>query len=262
MKTVTSLQNPTLKLARKLMQSGRERQRSNKILLDGPHLVSGYASRFGWSACVTIFDESAVGRTAEIASLASAMPQDCEMLVVPEKTFRSLSPVETPSGVIAICDRPEVDEIDRPVCVHLLLDGIQNPGNLGSILRTAAATGITRVLLSGNCADAWSPKCLRGGMGAQFVMPTSVATDPGAALKQFQGKRIATSSHDGQALMDADLTGPLLLLFGGEGSGLPAELMREADFTVRIPLENAVESLNVGAAVAMVCYERMRQVRA
>lgn len=259
MKIVTSAQNPTLKLARKLMQSGKERQRSNKILLDGPHLISGYASHFGLSGCVTIVDESAVARSTEIRSLVGAMPDDSSILMVPGKTFRSLSPVDTPSGVVAICERPEVGEAKDRLCVHLLLDGIQNPGNLGSILRTAAATGITRVLLSPTCADAWSPRCLRGGMGAQFVLPVSVVADPLATLSRFQGNCIATSSHHGKPLMEADLSGPLLLIFGGEGAGLAESLISKADHTVRIPLGNEIESLNVGAAVAIVCYERMRQ---
>jgi len=261
MKTVTSAQNPTLKLVRKLMQSGRERQRSNKILLDGPHLVSDYVSRFGLSGCVAIFDESAVARSSEIRDLVETMANDASILLVPEKTFRSLSPVDTPSGVVAICERPDVGEAENRICAHLLLDGIQNPGNLGSILRTAAATGVTRVLLSPTCTDAWSPKCLRGGMGAQFVLPISVVPDAVAALRAFQGRRVATSSHHGQILMEADLSGPVLLLFGGEGAGLPANLIDGADLTVRIPLDNALESLNIGAAVAMVCYERMRQAR-
>ena len=260
MKTITSAQNPSLKLARKLMQSSKERQRSNKILLDGPHLFRGYASHFGLSDCVAIFDETAVTRSSEIRSLVDAMPDDAKILVVPEKTFRSLSPVDTPTGVVAICERPEVDEVEEGVRVHLLLDGIQNPGNLGSILRTAAATGVTRALLSPTCADAWSPKCLRGGMGAQFVLPVSVVPDPIAAMSQFQGKRVATSSHHGQILMEADLSGAVLLVFGGEGAGLAKGLVSMADLTVQIPLGNEIESLNVGAAVAMICYERMRQV--
>ena len=259
MKTITSVQNPTLKLARKLIRSGKERQRSDKILLDGAHLLNGYAAHFSLSDCAIIFDESAVGRSTEIRDLLDVIPGDARILMVPEETFRSLSPVDTPTGVVAICRRPEIAEAKDQLCVQLLLDGIQNPGNLGSILRTAAATGVTRVLLSPTCTDAWSPKCLRGGMGAQFILPVSAVADPTAVLDQFKGKRIATSSHRGQKLMEADLSGPLLLMFGGEGAGLAENLVSKADLTVRIPLTNDIESLNVGAAVAMICYERMRQ---
>ena len=187
------------------------------------------------------------------------MPDDASVLMVPEKLFNSLSPVDTPTGMAAICERPEVGEAADQLRVHLLLDGIQNPGNLGSILRTAAATRVTRVLLSPTCTDAWSPKCLRGGMGAQFVLPISVVPDPVAVLSRFQGKRIATSPHQGRVLMESDLSGAVLVAFGGEGAGLAENVISSSDLTVRIPLAEGIESLNVGAAVAMICYERLRQ---
>jgi len=141
----------------------------------------------------------------------------------------------------------------------LALDGIQDPGNLGSILRTAAATKVDEVLLSSTCTDPWSPKCLRGGMGAQFVLPITEQVDLSEALTQFQGSRVATSSHSGQSLFETDLSAPALVMVGGEGAGLSDELMASADLTVCIPLEKRIESLNVGAAVAMICYEHLRQ---
>lgn len=261
MEHITSPQNPALKLARKLLQSSRERQRSSKILLDGAHLIGAYAARFGLPGATIIVDQDATTRSAEIGSLIDAASTDARVVGVPAKLFATISPVETPSGVVAICEQPEVRAIGGQFPFQLLLDGIQNPGNLGSILRTAAATGVTQVLLSPNCADPWSPKCLRGGMGAQFVLPAVVTPDPRISLRGFQGKRIATSSHQGNSLMGMDLSGPLLVLFGGEGAGLPADLTSDADLLVRIPLENDIESLNVAAAVAMFCYERMRQTR-
>jgi len=261
MERITSPQNPALKLARKLLQSGRERQHSGKILLDGVHLISAYAERIGLAGATIIVDQDAIARSSEISSLVDAMSPDVRIVAVPEKVFTTISPVETPSGIAAVCDQPAVPliEAEPPFC--LLLDGIQDPGNMGSILRTAAATGVTRVLLSRSCADPWSPKCLRGGMGAQFVLPIAVTPDPDSAVRQFDGRRIATSSHDGQLLPGTDLSGPLLVMFGSEGGGLAHDLMTRADLRVRIPLANDIESLNVGAAVAMICYERMRQVR-
>ncbi|MGD8790012.1 MAG: RNA methyltransferase, partial [Burkholderiales bacterium] len=225
MELITSAQNPTLKLARKLLQSGRERQRSGKILLDGVHLISAYASGFGLSAATIIVDQAAIGHSPEIAALVDAAGSDTRVMMVPERIFADVSPVETPSGVIALCPQPEVLPGKVALPFWLLLDGIQNPGNLGSILRTSAATGVSRVLLSMDCADPWSPRCLRGGMGAQFVLPISTDVDPLTALEQFNGKSVATSSHAGQSMFEVDLSGPLIAVFGGEGSGLPASLL-------------------------------------
>ena len=96
-------------------------------------------------------------------------------------------------------------------------------------------------------------------MGAQFVLPITENVDLPGALEQFQGLRIATTSHSGKSLIESDLSAPVVVMIGGEGAGLSADLMACADLAVRIPLENDVESLNVGAAVAMICYEHLRQ---
>ncbi len=258
MERITSAHNPTLKLARKLLKSGRERERSGMILLDGIHLVSDYAKRFGLSGAVILLDEAAT-RTAEINAVLAGVATDTKRCEVATSAFRALSPVDTPTGIVALCPRPMVTNGLEQPDFNLLLDGIQDPGNLGSILRTAAATGVDSVILSATCADAWSPRCLRGGMGAQFTLPVSKVPNVGAVASGFAGRVIATSSHQGLALMDADLSGPALVMFGGEGTGLQPELIAIADATLRIPLRSDIESLNVGAAVAMTCYERMRQ---
>ncbi|NIO42847.1 MAG: RNA methyltransferase [Burkholderiales bacterium] len=258
MERITSANNPTLKLARKLLRSSRERQRSNMILLDGVHLISEYALRFGLSDVVVLLDQGAV-QTSEHHALTSCLPADAKVCEVVSTLFKTLSPVDTPTGIVALASRPAVEASGENLGFQLLLDGVQDPGNLGSILRTAAATGVDAVTLTSSCADPWSPKCLRGGMGAQFVLPLSRADDTMATVKKFVGRTIATSPHAGLSLMAADLSPPLIVMFGGEGAGLPAHLVSGADTTVHIPMQNNVESLNVAAAVAMICYERLRQ---
>ena len=245
-------------MARKLLKSARERRRSGRILLDGAHLIASYAERFGLTGAV-VFVNSVNLATTEISEITASMPEQARVLEVPDALFGDISPVDTPTGIIALVDRPELRSSDdrNPFC--LALDNIQDPGNLGSVLRTAAAMQVDTVLLSSSCADPWSPKCLRGGMGAQFALPVSEHVDLAELLATFQGLRIATTSHSGKSLIESDLSAPLVVMIGGEGAGLSPELMGCSDQAVRIPLENGVESLNVGAAVAMICYEHLRQ---
>jgi RNA methyltransferase, TrmH family len=258
MEQISSTNNPSLKLARKLLKSPRERRRAGKILLDGVHLIGGYSRTVGLAGAVILVKSSST-HAGEIGAFIEALPEDVRALDVPDAMFQDISPVDTPTGIIGLVDRPVIALQSGGEPFVLALDGIQDPGNLGSILRTAAATKVDEVLLSNTCTDAWSPKCLRGGMGAQFVLPITEQVDLPQALAQFQGARIATTSHSGKSLIGSDLSAPLLVMIGGEGAGLSAELMACADLAVRIPLENDVESLNVGAAVAMICYEHLRQ---
>ncbi len=258
MEKINSTDNATLKLARKLLRSSRERAVSGKILLDGVHLVRSYEASFGLASAIILVSEAAT-ETREIASLTEAVPTGARVAIVESSLFARLSPVDTPSGIVALCERPDVRIAGSASQFHLLLEGIQDPGNLGSILRTATATGVDQVLLSKTCTDPWSPKSLRGGMGAQFVVPITTDVDARSAMSSFQGITVATSPHSERSLIDTDLSGPVLAIFGGEGAGLSHELTASASMAVKIPLKNDIESLNVGAAVAMFCYERIRQ---
>ena len=258
MEQISSTHNPSLKLARKLLKSQRERRRAGKILLDGVHLISAYSSSLGLANAVILIKSSSIGAN-EIGAFVDSLPEDVRVLDVPDAMFQEVSPVDTPTGIIGLVDRPVIAAQGGGKQFVLALDGIQDPGNLGSILRTAAATKVDGVLLSNTCTDPWSPKCLRGGMGAQFVLPITEQVDLSEALAQFQGSRVATSSHSGQSLFETNLSVPALVMVGGEGAGLSDELMAGADLTVCIPLQKRIESLNVGAAVAMICYEHLRQ---
>ncbi|KPK34768.1 MAG: hypothetical protein AMJ66_03005 [Betaproteobacteria bacterium SG8_40] len=261
MERIRSADNPTLKLARKLLRSGRERERSGKILLDGIHLVSSYGERFGLSGVTMLIDETA-SDSPEIMRLVRSAPAGTRIFEIAPGPFAAISPVQTPAGIVALCERPAVAAPSAANPFLLLLDGVQDPGNLGSILRTAAATGVNQVLLSASCADPWSPRSLRGGMGAQFVLPVFTDIDPFETVSSFQGTSVATSPHAEDSLLDANLSGSVLAVFGGEGAGLTDEMTASASIAVRIPLQNSIESLNVGAAVAMFCYERLRQTTA
>lgn len=258
MELIRSDQNSLVKLSRKLLRSARERARSGKILLDGFHLVEAYALRFGLESAQIMVSEAAQ-HAPEFERLISRWP--CSRLaLLSEPLFRSITPVETPTGIAALVDIPLFDAKRAAGENWVMLDGIQDPGNLGSILRTAAATGISRALLSKTCSDVWSPKCLRGGMGAQFVLPCE-QVDLLDAMSAFPGRCIATAPRTGQSLYELELTGQTALIFGGEGGGLGSELLARAGVLAHIPLSGEMESLNVAAAVAVCCFERLRQSR-
>ncbi|HEX7951456.1 MAG TPA: RNA methyltransferase, partial [Burkholderiales bacterium] len=169
-----------------------------------------------------------------------------------------ISQVETPEGISAIVSAPVV-ESGVPDEFRILLDGVQDPGNLGGLLRTVSAAGATSAHLAKGCADPWSPKSLRGGMGAQFVLPLRERVDLATAIAGFRGRVFATSPHATQSIYDIDLSAPLALIFGGEGNGLPEDVLALANQLVRIPMAGEVESLNVAAAAAVCCFERLRQ---
>jgi TrmH family RNA methyltransferase len=171
-----------------------------------------------------------------------------------------VSPVDTPSGLLAIIDLPQSAAPAPLTDSVVVLDAVQDPGNLGTILRTAAAAGIGRVLLGAGCAQAWSPRVLRAGMGAHFVLAIEDGIDACARLQGYPGRCLATALGEGACSLHAlDLRGPVAWLFGAEGQGLSPALLARADQRVIIPMAAGVESLNVGAAVAVCLFEQARQ---
>ena len=140
-----------------------------------------------------------------------------------------------------------------------MLEDIQDPGNLGSMLRTALGAGVQAVYLSKGCTDAWSPKALRGGQGAQFYIPIMEGIDMVSALHNFAGNTFATTMH-GESLYAQDLTQPSAFVIGNEGAGLSAKTLQAASHQISIPMHNHLESLNAAAAAAVCLFERSRQV--
>lgn len=165
-KHIVSRDNPVFKQLKKLSESAHERSSEGKTLLDGVHLIETYLATFGEPDLVIIPEgKSSVEATALIQQLA-----DVPTIMLPTLMFAELTPVVTATGILALIKTPQLAAPKTPVFV-LMLEDIQDPGNLGSMLRTAAAAGVEAVYLSVSCTDAWSPKALRGGQGAQFFLP-------------------------------------------------------------------------------------------
>jgi TrmH family RNA methyltransferase len=180
--------------------------------------------------------------------------------VLANSLFNEISSVATPTGIMAIVKTPRARALPADPGTCVMLEGLQDPGNLGSILRSCAAAGIERVLLSRGSVHAWSPRVLRAGMGAHFRLQIHEEVDVVAAALDFPGTVITTCASACDPLFGADLTGKVALAFGNEGSGLTPSLRAAAHMEVAIPMAGATESLNVAAAVAVCLFERSRQL--
>ena len=254
---VTSRDNPHFKRLKKLADSARARRQARMTLLDGAHLIEACLLAGGELRTLVL---SAHAPPTLADSFAAASPQ-ARRLVLSEELFALLAPVATPSGVLAEAGWLAPPRPSGPDLV-VLLEGIQDPGNLGSILRSAAAAGASAAVLDRACADAWSPKALRGGQGAQFFLPVEESADARAWLAGKALRSVALSPDAETSLYALDLTLPTALLFGNEGAGLTEALCATASVRARIPTPGRIESLNVGAAAAAALFEAVRQRRA
>jgi TrmH family RNA methyltransferase len=256
-KPVTSSGNPRYKALRRLVQSAQARGKSGFSVLEGAHLIETYRRHHG-SPEQLVVSRSGMG-TSEIRGLLEALAGAGGMLL-PDPLFRHLSQLATPSGIIAVVRTPRPRPLPRDMDACVMLEDVQDPGNLGSILRSCAAAGIAHVLLSPGSVHAWSPRVLRAGMGAHFALSVYEQVDLPAAARAFRGKRIATALRAAQSVFDTDLAGGVALMFGNEGAGLSRGLREAADAVVSVPMPGAVESLNVAAAAAVCLFERVRQL--
>ncbi|MDZ4261844.1 MAG: RNA methyltransferase [Pseudomonadota bacterium] len=254
MKQITSADNPQYKQLKKLASNARERRKCGQTLLDGVHLLQALADAGGTTELLIVRQGS--GADAEIQRCLEWFPT-APVIELVAVLFDAISPVETPVGILALYTIPQPEE-SMPECA-VLLENIQDPGNIGAILRTAAAAGANAVYLSKGCAEAWSPKVLRAAMGAHFVLAIYEQQDL-AQLSADLPTVIATRLDAEQSLYDLDLHGQVAFLFGNEGAGLSDELAVCATHHVTIPMPGKVESLNVAAAAAVCLFERVRQI--
>ncbi len=259
MKKIISPDNPRFKALHKLAQSSRERKRQGLSLLDGIHLVTAYRERHGPPQQLVV-SESGL-RNAEIQTLAHSLSAAATTWVLADGLFNRISTVATPTGVVAVVQTPLPPVAPAAIDACVLLEDIQDPGNLGSILRSAAAAGIKHVFLSEHCVQAWSPRVLRAGMGAHFMLAIHERADLATLARGFDGKVIAATYHAEQTLYRTDLHGKVALVFGNEGAGISAALQGAAHELVAIPMPGRMESLNVAAAAAVCLFERVRQLQ-
>ncbi len=220
------------------------------------------AIRSGLRPSVVFFNESAEHQSQKLLPQLGA---HVETAVLPDKLFASMVPSDTPQGVAALVRYRQIslaDLLERALAGPILvIAGLQDPGNLGTILRSAEAFGAAGVLLGEGTVSAFNTKVVRGSAGSIFRIPV-VRVKLAEVLPQLRerGLRlIATSSHKGVVLSEANLAAPVALLIGGEGGGVPRDLLSKADEIVAIPHAPQMESLNAGVAASIVLYEIARQ---
>jgi TrmH family RNA methyltransferase len=257
MKQITSRENPHFKALKKLCLSGRERRKTGLAILDGLHLIESFVQHFG-APMETLVSESGALIPENACFLNSGSGGD-RISVLSDALFTELATVETPSGIMAAVLQPRCahglnQEIDA-----VLLDGIQDPGNLGSIFRSAAAAGFRQILLSFDCAQAWSPKTLRASMGAHFQLDIHESCDLTAFLGGYRGQAILTTLAPAPSLYSVDLKKPVAWVFGSEGQGVRPEVLAATGLQVRIPMPGETNSLNVASAAAICLFEAVRQ---
>lgn len=257
MKLIQSRDNPVYKALHKFASSARQRGKAGVALLDGVHLISACLDA-GIKPRQVLLAAPALQRD-EISRILAHLG-DVPVVLLDEKLFAELSELKTATGILALI---EVPQARQSACrFALLLEDIQDPGNLGSMLRSAAAAGCDAVFLSQGCADAWSPKVLRAAMGGHFCLNIHERQDLVGVAREFQGALLATSLQATRSLYECDLTGNIAFAMGNEGAGLSDELLSFATHPVTIPMPGGVESLNVAAATAICLFEAVRQRRA
>ena len=261
MKQIASRDNPGFKALKSLAEDAREQRRQGLTLLDGVHLLEAYRDKIGPPQRLILSEHGAA--QAEVQALCATLP-GVETLLLRDSLFKMLSEVATPVGILAVIPIPTgasaaLDAAPMGSCV--LLDGVQDAGNVGSILRTAAAAGISRIFLGPGCAGAWTPRVLRAAQGAHFDLHIREQADLAKLMRDFPGLTVAATAHGGEAtdLYLLNLKGSVAWLFGSEGRGISPHLEAAAGKRAIVPMAPGSESLNVAAAAAVCLFETFRQ---
>jgi RNA methyltransferase, TrmH family len=256
---VTSRQNP---LVTRFREAARQPTAEGPALVEGATLLDE-AHRAGWVIEVVAFTEGALADST-VARLVAAFPPDVTRLLVSERVVEAMSPARTPSGVVALArghawTLGEVLAAD-PALVVIAVD-VQDPGNIGAIVRAAEAAGATGVIAAGTSAAPFGWKVLRGAMGSAFRLPVVKLPDVDEGIRacRDRGMRLIATATDGVPLERVALDHPCAILVGAEGTGLPQALVDAADTRLTIPMHAPVESLNVAVAAGIILYEARRQ---
>lgn len=258
MKAIASRDNPAFKALHRLVTNAAERRRRGLSIVEGAHLVQAALGAGLVPEALAVRRGAEEG--AEVVALAARLPASATV-VLAENLFDALSGLETPAGVLAAVPTPAGRPVPDDAPLVLALEDVQDPGNVGTLLRSAAAAGAGHVLLSPTCAFAWSPKVLRAGQGAHFAINVVEGADLAAFLAAYRGASVALGGREAADLYGLDLRGPVAFLVGNEGAGLSSATLAAATHRARIPMPGAAESLNAGVAGSLALFECVRQRR-
>lgn len=240
---ITSRDNPLLKELRKLAHDNTAYRKAGRFWIEGDHLCVAALQR-NVQPSVSVYSESFWAVASGPIAQAGA-----KQVVVPDALFREISALESPASMGFVLDLPDEKPFD-PCAPTVILDRVQDAGNVGSILRSAGAFGFRQVLALQGTAALWSPKVLRAGMGAHFGLRLVEGLNL-SDLDALQVPLVVTSSHQGELIQDLEIPRPCAWVMGHEGQGVGAELMARASVFARIGQPGGEESLNVAAAAAI-----------
>lgn len=259
LRLISSRQNTAVKELRRALHSGTPTD-DGYSAVEGMHLIEE-ALRSGLRIKTAFFGQSAEDRARKLLPQLAA---HVETLLLPDDIFASAVLTDSPQGVAALVKLKtfkleDVLRAKKPLLIGVA--GVQDPGNLGTILRSAEAFGANGVLIGERTVSPWNPKVIRGSSGSVFRLPV-VKVEWKEAIAQLREKEVriwATSSHKGEQLNEVDFSGPSAVIVGSEGAGVSREVLAMVDGTLAIPHSPKVESLNAGIAASIVMYEAARQ---
>lgn len=253
---ITSAQNPRIQHVRALIARRKDREERAEFVVEGVRLLEE-ALASGWEMRVLLYAGELSPRAAALLNEARNRGVDVEEVTLP--LFQSLADTETPQGVLGVLARRH-DPLPVGLNFVVVADGIRDPGNLGTLLRSAAAAGVQGVFLPPGTADAFAPKVVRAGMGAHFRLPVIQANwEQIAAVLKPACRIYVAESGEGMPCWRVDLTGPVALVIGGEAEGASAQARALADGMLTIPMPGKSESLNAGVAAGILLFEVVRQ---
>jgi TrmH family RNA methyltransferase len=256
---ITSADNPKVKLARSLLER-RGREKQGLCLVEGVRLIQDVL-KAGIHPAFVFFAPAARQLPGSRDLLRVLEAERVPLASLAPALFETISDTVTSQGLIAVIPIPKVDIRADPVLI-LVLDNVRDPGNLGTILRSAAAAGVELVMLTHGSADPWSPKALRAGMGGQFRLAVEARTGWPEIAGRAAGRQVWAADARAETVYDqVDWNRPAVLIVGGETEGLSAEAVSLTSGRLSIPMANRVESLNAAMAATVVLFEAARQRR-
>jgi len=252
---ISSTQNPKIKWLRLLQNDARQRRAEQALVIEGVRLAEE-ALRAGWKATLVIYTEDLGPRGRAV--LEGYQAQGAQLELISEAVLRAASDTQTPQGLVAALEWRSLPLNPNPDFIFIP-DQIRDPGNLGTMLRSAAAAGANAALLPPETVDPYAPKTLRAGMGAQFHLPIRVQTWDEIAANVGGLKIFLAAAGEGDPHTQIDFRSPLALIVGGEAEGASPEARRLAQACVHIPMPGDSESLNAAVAAGILLFEVVRQ---
>ena len=265
---ITSTSNQQMKNVSALLKKSKERKNSKTFVVEGPRMVVEASV----DALKAVYVSESFENNAENTGLLEELKTKCVKAnaiyeTVADNVFKSVSDTQTPQGIMAVVTMPEyeLEDLLKGEKTHLLiLESIQDPGNLGTMVRTGEGAGVTGIIMNKTTVDLFNPKTIRSTMGSIYRVPFYVAEDLGQTMKDLQAKGIslfAAHLKGEHAYDEEDYTKACGFLIGNEGNGLSDEIANLADTYIKIPMEGQVESLNAAISATLLMYEANRQRR-